>query len=109
MAILGTFLIWLPNGPENSSFVFNCLGKDRVIYFEFDYFTPNGFSRKKLLCNFDQKLAKYSCQGYLIVIGILSSNILEIFLTSAVMFEMKKSTENVSGMLSRNALLDRKR
>ena len=33
-----TISIWLPTRPENSSFVLNCLGKDDVIYFDYDYF-----------------------------------------------------------------------
>ena len=102
-------IIWLPNSPENSSFVLNCLGMDDVIFFEFDYFTPGGHDRKKSYCNFDNNLIKYTCHGYLILLGLVASNILEIFLTSAVMIEMKKSTRSAGSMLSKNALAERKR
>ena len=108
-ALMATLFLWIPNGPENSSFVLNCLGEDDLIYFEFDYFTPGGHSRKKKYCNFDNIAAKYFCQGSLVLLGLVASNILEIFLTSAVMFEMKKSTTSVTNLLSKNALADRKR
>ena len=108
-ALMATLFLWLPNGPENSSFVLNCLGEDDLIYFEFDYFTPGGYSRKKSYCNFDHILAKYFCQGSLVLLGLVASNILEIFLTSAVMIEMKKSTTSVTNLLTKKSLADRKR
>ena len=108
-ALMATLFLWLPNSPENSSFVLNCLGEDDLIYFEFDYFTPGGYSRKKSYCNFDHILAKYFCQGSLVLLGLVASNILEIFLTSAVMIEMKKSTTSVTNLLTKKSLADRRR
>ena len=107
--VIATFFLWLPTGPENSSFILSCLGKDDAIYFDFDYFTPGGYSRKKMYCHFDNIFGNYLCQGFLAVLVIITSNICEVFLTSAVMLEMKKSTANVTEMLSRKALADRKR
>ena len=104
-----TFLIWWPTGPENSSFINNCLGDDEVIYFEYDYFIEGGYSRKKKYCQFGNMAMDYTCQGFLLFLTLICSNFLEIPLTSAVLFEMKKSTESVTNMLSRKALAERKR
>ena len=107
-SITTTFL-WLPTSPENSSFVLNCLGSDDVIYYDFDYFIMGGYSRKKQNCFFDNLIGKYICQGTLIMLILVCSNIFEIFLTSAVLKEMKKSTASVTTMLSRASLDLRKR
>ena len=40
VGVIATFFLWLPTGPENSSFILNCLGKDDTLYFDFNYFTP---------------------------------------------------------------------
>ena len=45
----------------------------------------------------------------LALLMLISSNLLEVYLTSAVMFEMKKSTKSVTNLLSRKSLADRKR
>ena len=101
--------LWLPNIPENSSGVLNCIGNDDVIYFKYDYFTPGGYSRKNKFCQIDYIIGKYLCQGSLALLMLISSNLIEIYLTSAVMFEMKKSTKSVIKLLSRKSLADRKR
>ena len=108
-ALIATLILWIPTGPENSSFIFNCLGKDDVIYFEYDYFTPGGYSRKRKFCMFDNIVGRYLCQGYLVILALMSANIFEIFLTSAVMLEMSKSTASVAEMLSGKSLVERKR
>ena len=107
--VIATFFLWLPTGPENSSFILNCLGKDDAIYFDFDYFTPGGYSRKKIYCHFDNIFGNYLCEGFLAVLVIITSNIGEVFLTSAVISKMKKSTASVTEMLSSKALAHRKR
>ena len=99
----------MPTGPENSSMILNCLGKDDVTYFEFNYFIPGGYSRKQKFCVYDNIIGRFLCQGYLVLLALISSNIFEIFLTSAVMLEMKKSTASVTKMLSRNSIAERKR
>ena len=107
--LVTTIFLWLPNVPENSSFVLNCLGDDDVIYFKYDYFTPGGYSRKKKYCQLDNIVVKYICQGSLALLVLIASNLLEIYLTSAVMFEIKKSTKSVMHLLSKKSLADRKR
>ena len=107
--VIATFFLWLPTGPENSSFILSCLGKDDAIYFDFDYFTPGGYTRKKIYCHFDNIFGKYLCQGFLAVLVIITSNICEVFFTSAAILKMKKSTATVTEMLSTKALADRKR
>ena len=99
----------MPTGPENSSMILNCLGQDDVIYFNYDYFIPGGYSRVKKFCRYDNIIGRSLCQGYLVLLALLTSNIFEIFLTSAVMLEMKKSTASVTEMLSRKSLAERKR
>ena len=106
--VTNTFL-WLHNILGNSSSVLNCLGDDDVIYFKYDYFTPGGYSRKKKYCQLDNIIGKYICQGSLALLMLIASNLLEIYLTSAVMFEIKKSTKSVTQLLSRKSLADRKR
>ena len=101
--------LWLPNVPENSSGILNCLGNDDVIYFEYDYFTPGGYSRKKKYCQVDNIIGKYICKGSLALLMLICSNLLEIYLTSAVMFEIKKNTESVIQLLSKKSFADRKR
>ena len=108
-ALFSAVFLWLPNIPENSSGIRNCLGNDEVTYFKYDYFTPGGYSRKKEYCQLDNIVAKYICKGYLVLLMLISSNLLEIYLTSAVMFEMKKSTESVMQLLSKKSFADRKR
>ena len=107
--LVTTIFLWLPNVPENSSFVLNCLGDDDVIYFKYDYFTPGGYSRKKYYCQLDNFVGKYICHGSNWLIGLIVSNLLDIYLTSAVMSEIKKSTKSVVQLLSRKSLADRKR
>ena len=106
--VTGIFL-WLPNIPENSSGVLNCIGNDDVIYFKYDYFTLGGYSRKKNYCHLDNIIGKYICHGSLALLMLVSSNLLEIYLTSAVMFEIKKSTKSVTELLSKKSLAVRKR
>ena len=40
---------------------------------------------------------------------LISSNLLEIYLTSVVMFEIKKKTKSVMQLLSKKSFADRKR
>ena len=108
-ALVSALFLWLPNIPENSSGILNCLGNDDVTYFKYDYFTPGGYSRKKEYCQLDNIFGKYICKGCLALLAIISSNLLEIYLTSAVMFEMKKSTESIMQFLSKKSFADRKR
>ena len=107
--VIATFFLWLPTGPENSSFILSCLGKDDAIYFDFDYFTPGGYNRKKIYCHFDNVFGKHLCQGFLAVFVIITSNICEVYFTSAVILKMKKSTTAVKEMLSSKAIAHRKR
>ena len=106
---LTTMFFWLPTSPENSSFVLNCLGNDEVIYFDFDYFTPGGYSRQKKNCLIDNLVGRYICFGTLILLLIICSNFCEIFLTSAVLYELRKNTASANSMLSRAAFASRKR
>ena len=108
-ALVTAAFLWLPNIPENSSGILNCLGNDDVTYFKYDYFTPGGYSRKKEYCQIDNIIGKYICKGSLALLLLISSNLLEIYLTSAVMFEIKKSTESVMQLLSKKSFADRKR
>ena len=108
-ALTATLILWMPTGPENTSTILNCLGKDDVIYFEYDYFTPGGYSRKKKFCNYDNIIGKSLCQGCLILVALLTANILEMFLTYAVMSKMKKSTASATKILSIKCLTERKR
>ena len=108
-ASVTTIFLWLPNIPENSGSVLRCLGDEVVTYFKYDYFTPGGYSRKKKYCQLDNIVGKYICQGSLALLMLIASNLLEIYLTSAVMFEIKKSTKSVTQLLSRKSLADRKR
>ena len=108
-ALVVTIFLWLPNVPENLAPIHKCLGDGGVTYFKYDYFTPGGYSRKKKYCQLDNIIGKYICQGSLSLLMLISSNLLEIYLTSAVMFEIKKSTKSVTQLLSRKALADRKR
>ena len=108
-ALVTTIFLWLPTGPENSSFIHSCLGHDELTYFKYDYFTPGGYSRKKKYCQFDNMIGKYACNGSLTLLMLISSNLVEIYLTSTVMIEIKKSTESVTQLLSRKSLADRKR
>ena len=108
-ALTASLILWMPTGPENSSMILNCLGQDDVIYFDYDYFIPGGYSRVKKFCMYDNIIGRSLCQGYLVLLALLTSNIFEIFLTSAVMLEMKKSTASVKEMLSRKSLAERKR
>jgi hypothetical protein len=108
-ALVTTIFLWLPNIPENSAPIHRCRGDDVVTYFKYDYFTPGGYSRKKKYCQLDNIIGKYICQGSLALLVLISSNLLEIYLTSTVMFEIKKSTKAVTELLSRKSLADRKR
>ena len=107
--LTASLMLWIPTGPENSKMILNCLGKYDVTYFEYDYFTPGGYSGKNKFCMYDNIIGRFFCQGYLVFLALLISNIFEIFLTSAVMLEMKKSTASVTKMLSRNSIAERKR
>ena len=108
-AMVTTIFLWLPNGPESSSFILSCLGDDEVIYFNYNYFKPGGYSRKKKYCQFDSMIGKYACNGSLTLLMLVSSNLPEIYLMSTVMFEIKKSTKSVTELLSKKSLADRKR
>ena len=108
-ALTATLILWMPTGPENTSTILNCLGKDDVMYFEYDYFTPGGYSRKKKFCNYDNIIGKSLCQGCLILVALLTANILEMFLTYAVMSKMKKGTASATKVLTIKSLTERKR
>ena len=108
-ALVTTIFLWLPNIPENLAPILTCFGDDDVTYFKYDYFTPGGYSRKKKYCQVDNIIGKYICQGSLSLLMLISSNLFEVYLTSAVMFEIKKSTKSVTQLLSRKSLADRKR
>ena len=107
--LVAAIFLWLPNIPENSSSVLNCIGNDDVIYFKYDYFTPGGYSRKNKYCQLNNIIGKYICQGFLGLLMLISSNLLEIYLTLAVMFEIKESTKNAMQLLSKKCFADRKR
>ena len=107
--LVSALFLWLPNIPENSSGILNCLGNDDVTYFKYDYFTPGGYSRKNNYCQLDNIIGKYICKGSLALLMLICSNLLEIYLTSAVMFEIKKNTESVIQLLSKKSFADRKR
>ncbi len=51
---------WIPTTPETQSLIMNCLGKNEW-YFEFDYFTPGGYSRVKKYCQFDSLACVLIC------------------------------------------------
>ena len=106
---LTSMFLWLPTSPENSSFVLNCLGNDEVIYFDFDYFTPGGYSRERKNCHIDNLFGRYICFGTLIMLLLICSNICEIYLTSSVLIELKKNTALAESMLSRAYFASRKR
>jgi hypothetical protein len=106
-ALVVAVFLWLPN--INSSGILNCIGRDDVTYFKYDYFTPGGYSRKKKYCQLDDIIGKYICQGSLALLVLISSNLLEVYLTFAVMFEIKKSTKRVMSLLSKKSFADRKR
>ena len=106
-ALVVAVFLWLPN--INSSGILNCIGRDDVTYFKYDYFTPGGYSRKKKFCQLDDIIGKYICQGSLALLVLISSNLLEVYLTFAVMFEIKKSTKRVMSLLSKKSFADRKR
>jgi hypothetical protein len=108
-AFTASLILWIPTGPENSKMILNCLGEYDVTYFEYDYFIPGGYSQKNKFCMYDNIIGRFFCQGYLVFLALLLSNIFEFFLTSAVMLEMKKSTASVTKMLSRNSIAERKR
>ena len=107
--LVSALFLWLPNIPENSSGILNCLGNDDVTYFKYDYFTPGGYSRKKEYCQLDNIFGKYICKGSLALLMLICINLLDIYLTSAVMFEIKKNTESVIQLLSKKSFADRKR
>ena len=106
-ALVVAVFLWLPN--INSSGILNCIGRDDVTYFKYDYFTPGGYSRKKKYCQLDDIIGKYICQGSLALLVLISSNLFEVYLTFAVMFEIKKSTKRVMSLLSKKSFADRKR
>ena len=106
-ALVVAVFLWLPN--INSSGILNCIGRDDVTYFKYDYFTPGGYSRKKKYCQLDDIIGKYICQGSLALLVLISSNLFEVYLTFAVMFEIKKSTKRVILLLSKKSFADRKR
>ena len=103
------FFFWLPRSPENSSFVLNCLGNDEAIYFDFDFFTSGGYSREKKHCLIDNLFGRYICFGTLILLTLICSNICEIYLTSVVLFKLKKNTASAESMLSSASFALRKR
>ena len=110
-ALSASLILWMPTGPENSSMILNFLGKDDVTYFEYNYFIPGGYSRKQKFCVYDNIIGRFLCQGYLVLLALISSNIFEIFLTSAIMSKMKKSTASASAtkILTIKSLTERKR
>ena len=106
---LTTMFLWLPTSPENSSFVLNCLGNDEVIYFDYDYFIPGGYTRQKKNCLIDNLFGRYICFGTLIILLLICSNMFEIYMTSTVLNEIKKNTASAESMLSRASFASRKR
>ena len=64
---------------------------------------------EETICQIENSLGKGLCYVTTITSFVVESNILEIFFTGRYLIEIKKSTENVSALLTRKAFVDRKR
>ena len=103
------FVQWYPKShPGNENITLHCLGRNEI-FFKFDYFVEGGHDRStKDTCNFDNYFAKWSCYFSLFLAASIQSNLLEIFLTGKILFEMKKKTNDISSMLTRKVFEERK-
>ena len=109
-ALIFALAQWYPTTPGMQSISIHCLGRNEL-FFEFDYFIEGGYDRsaKDGWCQIGNILGKYSCFSALFLAVVVESNLLEIFLTGSILFEMKKGTKNAAFMLSKKALCARKR
>ena len=109
-ALIFALVQWYPTTPGMQAISIHCLDRNEV-FFEFDYFIKGGYNRsaKDGWCQIGNILEKYSCFSALFLAFVVESNLLEIFLTGRILFEMKKSTKNSASMLSKKALHARKR
>ena len=100
---------WFPTTPGSQSVIINCLGRNEI-FFDFDYFAIGGNNRKNWEhCDFESPVAKLSCFTTLVIGFTVQSNLIEIFLTGRVLWEMKNSTNASASLMTRQAYQNRKR
>ena len=98
-----------PTTPGSQGMILNCLGRNEL-FFEFDYFTPGGYSRQNWkFCDFENPLAKFSCLSALIIGVVVESNLLEIYMTGTILLKMKAQTNKSAFLLSKKDFQSRKR
>ena len=78
-----------------------CLGR-RDVLFESDYLDKYFYTFDNIIVNYFGRLTIY-------VEAIISSNLIEVYLTGRVLFEMKKITNSAASILSSKAFQARKR
>jgi hypothetical protein len=98
-----------PTTPGSQGMILNCLGRNEL-FFEFDYFTPGGYSRQKWkFCDFEHPLAKFSCLSALIIGVVVESNLLEIYMTGKIILKMKAQTIRSAFLMTKKDFQSRKR
>ena len=98
-----------PTTPGSQGMILNCLGRNEL-FFEFDYFTPGGYSRQNWkFCDFENPLANFSCLSALIIGVVVESNLLEIYMTGTILLKMKAQTNKSAFLLSKKDFQSRKR
>ena len=98
-----------PTTPGSQGMIVNCLGRNEL-FFEFDYFTPGGYSREKWkFCDFENPFGKFSCLSALIIGVVVESNLLEIYMTGTILLKMKAQTNKSAFLLSKKDFQSRKR
>ena len=101
LAFLAGLAHWLPTTPQTQGVILNCLDRNEV-FFEFDYFIAGGHSRTRQYCAVDSSIVKFGCQVALTAGMVMSSNLLELFLTGKVLWEMKKQTQSSISILTQS-------
>ena len=98
-----------PTTPGSQGLILNCLGRNEL-FFEFDYFTPGGYSRHKWkFCYFDNPFGKFSCLSALIIGVIVESNLLEIYMTGTIILKMRAQTNKSASLMTKKDFQSRKR
>ena len=92
-------LSWILIFNDTSPALNECLGKGYL----------NFFSTKSQLCSNENQLGEIFCWTWLSLLGILMSNVVDLFCIFFIFKDIKEATEESRRMLSNQAFINRKR
>ena len=82
---------------------------EATYYIFFGFISEDHNRTAKNICEVENSFGKGLCYTTIITAFIVESNLFEIFFLWKILMEVKKTTSNVACLLTRKAIVDRKR